>query len=195
VTLRPPRRTWRIRVALCVADHALRAEIADACEDADITVADPDEPIEDADVVLADRPVETAMPVIALVSGEAREGWTADTRAVIPPDLDAATLAAIITVVAAGYALAPRNDVASEDAGIWADPGDGGDELTFVLTPRERQVLALLAEGASNKAIARALSVSVHTAKFHVASLTEKLGANGRLEAVAIAIRAGLVMV
>jgi len=185
----------RIRVALCVADHALRTEIADACEDADITVADPDEPIEDADVVLADRPVETAMPVIALVSGEARVGWTADARAVIPPDVDAATLAAIITVVAAGYALAPRKDVASEDAGIWTDAGDGCDELPFVLTPRERQVLALLAEGASNKAIARALSVSVHTAKFHVASLTEKLGANGRLEAVAIAIRAGLVMV
>jgi len=195
VTLRPPRRTLRIRVALCVADHALRAEIADACEDADITVAEPDEPVEDADVVLADRPVETAMPVIALVSGEAREGWTADARAVIPPDVDAATLAAIITVVAAGYALAPRKDVASEDAGIWTDAGDGCDELPFVLTPRERQVLALLAEGASNKAIARALSVSVHTAKFHVASLTEKLGANGRLEAVAIAIRAGLVMV
>jgi DNA-binding CsgD family transcriptional regulator len=56
-------------------------------------------------------------------------------------------------------------------------------------------VLALLVEGASNKAIARALGVSVHTAKFHVASLTEKLGAKGRLEAVAIAIRSGLVMV
>ena len=58
-----------------------------------------------------------------------------------------------------------------------------------------REVLALLAEGASNKAIARVLGVSVHTAKFHVASLTEKLGAKGRLEAVAIAIRSGLVMV
>ena len=58
----------------------------------------------------------------------------------------------------------------------------------------EREVLALLAEGASNKGIARALGVSVHTAKFHVASLTEKLGATGRLEAVAIAIRSGLVM-
>jgi|SRR5215472_14124849 DNA-binding CsgD family transcriptional regulator len=195
MTLRPPRRTWPIRVALCVADQVVRTEIADACEEVDITVADPDEPIEDADVVLADRPVETAVPVIALVSGKAREGWPADVRAVVRPDLDAATLAAIITVIAAGYALAPHQDAAGEDTGVWADPGERGDELPFVLTPRERQVLALLAEGASNKAIARALAVSVHTAKFHVASLTEKLGANGRLEAVAIAIRAGLVMV
>ena len=65
----------------------------------------------------------------------------------------------------------------------------------MTLTPREREVLALLAAGASNKAIARALDLSVHTAKFHVASLTEKLGAGGRLEAVAIAIRTGLIMV
>jgi DNA-binding CsgD family transcriptional regulator len=64
-----------------------------------------------------------------------------------------------------------------------------------ILTPREREVLTLLAAGASNKAIARTLGVSVHTAKFHVASLTEKLGASGRLEAVAIAIRTGLIMV
>ena len=62
------------------------------------------------------------------------------------------------------------------------------------LTGREREVLALLAEGASNKAIARALSISVRTAKFHVASVTEKLGAGGRQEAVAIAIRSGLLM-
>jgi DNA-binding NarL/FixJ family response regulator len=191
--LRPRRRTRQIRVALDVADHALRADLADTCEDADIGVADADEPIEDADVVLADRPVETAAPVIVLVSGKPPEAWPADVRAVVPADVDAATLAAVITVVAAGYALASRKDGADEDT--WADPRDGADELSFVLTPRERQVLALLAEGASNKAIAHALTISVHTAKFHVASLIEKLGAHGRLEAIAIAIRAGLVMV
>ena len=64
-----------------------------------------------------------------------------------------------------------------------------------MLTPREREVLALLAAGASNKAIALALDLSVHTVKFHVASLIEKLGAGSRLEAVAIAIRTGLIMV
>ena len=69
-----------------------------------------------------------------------------------------------------------------------------GFDAAAALTPREREVLALLAEGASNKAIARALSVSVHTAKFHVSSLTEKLGASGRQEAVAIAIRSGVLM-
>ena len=168
--------------------------MADACEDADISVTDLDEPFEDADVVLTDRPVATAAPVIALVSEEAGESWTADSRAVVPTEVDAATLAAIITVVAAGYALVPHKGV-RDDGGAWGYPSDGTDELAITLTPREREVLALLAEGASNKEIASTLAISFHTAKFHVASLTEKLGARSRVDAIAIAIRAGLVMV
>jgi len=195
VTSRPRRRTGRIRVALCIADHALRAHIADACEDADIAVADLDAPIEDADVVLADRPVATAVRLIALASHESHKDWPRDIRAVVPTDVDAATLAAVITVVAAGYALLPREDVGSGEVDTWADPGDGAEELLIALTAREREVLALLAEGASNKEIASALAISFHTAKFHVASLTEKLGARSRVDAIAIAIRAGLVMV
>jgi DNA-binding CsgD family transcriptional regulator len=57
------------------------------------------------------------------------------------------------------------------------------------LTPRELDVLALIAEGASNKTIARKLSISVHTVKFHIASLLDKLEAEGRAEAVAQAAR------
>jgi DNA-binding NarL/FixJ family response regulator len=202
VASRLQNRTRPIRVALRVADRALRARIIGACEDAGIAVADPDEAFGGVDVVLADHPVESAAPVIALASGEAHEAWPSDVRAVVPADIDAATLAAVVAVVAAGLVVMPHNaiaddDIADEDPDTWPDPVDdaGADELPIVLTPREREVLALLAEGASNKAIARALAVSVHTAKFHVASLTEKLGAHGRLEAIAIAIRSGLVMV
>jgi DNA-binding CsgD family transcriptional regulator len=61
------------------------------------------------------------------------------------------------------------------------------------LTGRERQVASLLVEGASNKVIARRLDISVHTAKFHVAAVLEKLGARNRSDAVAIALRDGLV--
>ena len=63
----------------------------------------------------------------------------------------------------------------------------------FDLTPRELDVLALLAEGASNKAIARQLGISVHTAKFHVGSLLDKLDATGRTDAVAHAARRGVI--
>ena len=62
-----------------------------------------------------------------------------------------------------------------------------------LLTPREREVLALLAEGASNKAIARRLGISVHTAKFHVGSLLDKLDASGRTDAVMHAARRGVI--
>jgi DNA-binding CsgD family transcriptional regulator len=61
------------------------------------------------------------------------------------------------------------------------------------LTPRELEVLALLAEGASNKLIARCLGISTHTAKFHVASLIEKLDAVSRTDAVAHAARLGVI--
>jgi len=62
------------------------------------------------------------------------------------------------------------------------------------LTPRELEVLAMMAEGAANKAIAWKLNISEHTAKFHVASVLSKLNASTRAEAVAIGIRRGLVM-
>ena len=61
------------------------------------------------------------------------------------------------------------------------------------LTPRELEVLSLLAEGASNKAIARRLGISVHTAKFHVGSLLDKLDASGRTDAVTHAARLGVI--
>ena len=69
----------------------------------------------------------------------------------------------------------------------------GADAHGFDLTPRELDVLALLAEGASNKTIAKQLEISVHTAKFHVASLLEKLDATGRTDAVAHAARRGVI--
>jgi DNA-binding CsgD family transcriptional regulator len=61
------------------------------------------------------------------------------------------------------------------------------------LTPRELEVLTLLAEGMSNKAIARRLGISVHTAKFHVGALIDKLDAVGRTDAVAQAARRGVI--
>lgn len=70
-------------------------------------------------------------------------------------------------------------------------PPDTDCEAEF--TPREREVLGLLAEGASNKTIARRLGISVHTAKFHVGSLIDKLDAIGRTDAVAHAARLGVI--
>ena len=70
-----------------------------------------------------------------------------------------------------------------------------GESMIEHLTPREREVLELVAEGMSNRAIAERLGNSEHTVKFHVSSLLGKLGAVTRAELVAIAIRRGLIMI
>jgi DNA-binding NarL/FixJ family response regulator len=61
------------------------------------------------------------------------------------------------------------------------------------LTPREAEVLELLAQGLQNKEIANALVISERTVKFHVSSIMGKLGASNRTEAVALAANQGLV--
>ncbi len=62
------------------------------------------------------------------------------------------------------------------------------------LTPREMEVLQLLAQGLPNKRIADRLNVSDHTVKFHVNAILGKLGVQSRTEAVILATRLGLVM-
>jgi DNA-binding NarL/FixJ family response regulator len=69
----------------------------------------------------------------------------------------------------------------------------GGDKSGGPLTEREREVLSLVAEGLSNAAIASRLSVSIHTVRNHIASLSSKLGAHSKLEALSIAVHQGLV--
>lgn len=77
-----------------------------------------------------------------------------------------------------------------------ADPSEpaASGEAEAGLTPREIEVLAAMADGASNKMIARRLGISFHTVKFHVASILAKLDADSRTEAVAQGARLGLVM-
>ena len=72
-------------------------------------------------------------------------------------------------------------------------PSEGSELVEEPLTPREVEVLELLAEGLSNKAIADRLRISDQTVKFHVASLSGKLGAANRTAAVRRGVRRGLV--
>lgn len=83
-------------------------------------------------------------------------------------------------------AAAARSDVPPPEPA--AEPVDA-----TLLSPRERRVLGLLAEGRSNKEIARELGVSANTVKTHLANLYAKLGARRRTEAVAAARRCGVI--
>lgn len=92
--------------------------------------------------------------------------------------------AAIRTVAAGGSLLQPA--IASK---LLARVGD--DDA--VLTPRESEVIGLLAKGLSNKEIAGVLDISERTAKFHVSALLRKLDAENRTEAVTRAVQLGIV--
>ena len=78
------------------------------------------------------------------------------------------------------------------DAFIMAN-GQPQSDLLEPLTPRELEVVELLAEGLSNQAIASRLGISEHTVKFHVSSICGKLGAENRTDAVRRAVRQGLI--
>jgi DNA-binding CsgD family transcriptional regulator len=91
-----------------------------------------------------------------------------------------------------GLELVGKDD--EPDALVVAVLASGAElDAKIELTARELEVLALLAEGASNKLIARRLGISAHTAKYHVASLLEKLDAVSRTDAVAHAARIGVL--
>ena len=95
-------------------------------------------------------------------------------------------------LVLADDAAAPANPF---DPHALDDDDDDAAPAPRSLTDRERQVVQLMSTGASNKAIGRALGISVHTAKFHVTSIMLKLDATSRTDAVARAMRAGLVLI
>jgi two-component system, NarL family, nitrate/nitrite response regulator NarL len=131
------------------------------------------------------------LPVVVLVSDAelAAELWSAGLRVILrreaePDQLDAAIQAAIqnLAILDPGFVAQISTVLAESEAGIQDS-----------LTPRELEVLHLLAEGKTNKAIAQELDVSSHTVKFHVTSLLGKLNAQSRTEAVVRATRLGLI--
>ena len=111
--------------------------------------------------------------------------------AYLPSDVDAVALTAAVRAAAAGLIVLDPNVAGATGVHAHARTSDTAE----MLTAREREVLLLVAEGLPNKAIARELGISEHTAKFHVGSLLGKLGAASRTEAVTLATRRGILPV
>jgi DNA-binding NarL/FixJ family response regulator len=147
---------------------------------------------------------EVALPAgVALIrlAGDDSEdaalsAFLAGADAVLPPGASSAAASAAVAAAVHGLAVVPRALLAALLAREPALPAPVGhdDSGDIMLTRRERDILAALADGASNKLIARRLGISFHTVKFHVASILAKLDAETRTEAVARAARLGLVM-
>ena len=138
---------------------------------------------------------EAAVVVISdrFEPGRLAEALRAGVRALLPSDalpdqivvsLEAAAAGLIVLHPAEVDAMFPAAEAASSPLADLVEP----------LTPRESEVLQMLASGLANKEIATRLAISDHTVKFHVASILGKLGAASRTEAVTLGIRRGLVL-
>lgn len=125
--------------------------------------------------------------------GRVVDALRAGVRAVLPGDVSPDQIIAGLEAAAAGLiVLHPAEVDAMFPA---AEPASSPfAELIEPLTPRESEVLQMLASGMANKGIATRLAISEHTVKFHVASILGKLGAASRTEAVTLGIRRGLVL-
>lgn len=165
-----------------------------------------------ADVVLIDAsgelsetvlasidPLElTAGAAVVLLADHPAPGWLAEAvragiGAILPTGASPEQLVAAMQAATAGLVVIHRAEI--DSTFLAARPASRPfAELPEPLTPREREVLQMLASGLGNKEIAARLAISEHTVKFHVASILGKLGAASRTEAVAVGIRHGLVL-
>jgi DNA-binding NarL/FixJ family response regulator len=209
-----------VAIAIFSADPVLRRSLEQLVrEDSALTVVgvtdDPSAVLrlidqDHVDAVLADAPPreqlddwrtrhkQTAFMVFVDAADEENslEALYAGARAILPRSAERNEIILAIKAVINGLAVLPRELLATLING--ASPVDGlldrNDAGPVPLTPRELEVLAAMADGASNKAIARRLGISFHTAKFHVAAILAKLNADSRTEAVTRAAQLGLVM-
>lgn len=113
----------------------------------------------------------------------------AGVRAVLRSDATPEELAAAIVATRAGLVVL-HPDALSRPPATLAESAKGE---TTALTPREVEILEMMAEGLSNRRLAAHLGISSHTVKFHVASILAKLGALSRTEAVTLGVRRGLI--
>lgn len=145
-------------------------------------------------------------PALVLLSdrGFPRERPAKGLITLLPSRASALQVSAAVAAAAAGLvAFVPRRElgqIGRMDGKSAADGrAKGSGELAMLpskpaLTPREHEVLRMMADGLPNKAIAADLGITTHTVKFHIASILSKLDAESRTEAVTVGIRLGLIL-
>ncbi len=181
-----------------VAAGDLTAEGADIVLHAAAWLAGRDDaPSFDAgDLDAAERAPSVILLLEHIAGDVVRDAYAAGASGVIAANAGDDEVVAAIRAVAAGLTVLPAA-VSSMLLGRFREPAADASVSTAApapLTPREREVLALLAQGLPNKAIAPRLGISEHTVKTHIAAIYDKLHARNRAEAVVAAARQGLVL-
>jgi NarL family two-component system response regulator YdfI len=202
-----------IRVLIAASSAVIRAGLAALLVSEGIEVVGNAATLEEVSVLAPDAPVDvlvaeldepgdefpTELVAVLLIDPPLPE-WAAEAlrggvRGLLPRQVDAAELAGAVRAAAAGLVTVHPRFL---DELFTASSGSARDLLPLLpgqlLSPREIEVLRMLADGLGNKIIAYRLGISEHTVKFHVASIMAKLDAGSRTEAVTQGIRRGLVM-
>src|SRR5262249_16899467 len=141
----------------------------------------------------------TQAPAVVLLTDDlprvvSSDRFRSGVSGVLPHDATPREIVAAIEAAAAGLLVVHPSALANPARRSPSAPAAAPEAPEGGLSPRELEVLAMMAEGLGNKAMAAALGISTHTVKFHLASIFAKLGAGSRTEAVAIGVRRGLVM-
>jgi NarL family two-component system response regulator YdfI len=147
--------------------------------------------------LLEDTGLARQTPVVLILEQAARNkvnrAIQLGVRGILPAEVAPRQLISAVGAVAKGLLVLHPNELSLTAASVLTGNGEVA-ELLEPLTPREREVLQMLASGLGNKQIAAHLKISEHTAKFHVASILGKLGASSRTEAVSLGLRRGLIL-
>jgi two-component system, NarL family, nitrate/nitrite response regulator NarL len=183
----------RPTVLLDAKDPARRRDLEALLAGAGHALADPAAPWDVALVDLAageEPPAIVGGPLVLLAEHVEPEVVHSDAVSVLPRGAAARQIEAAVAAAAAGLVVRlPGRAAAAPGAAGFARDEPGAQ----LLTPREVEVLALVGEGASNKAVARRLGISAHTVKFHLEAVFRKLGVATRAEAVARGLRQRLI--
>ena len=179
---------WRV----VVGSPAELAHVVDDLEPASVVMALPPPAAASALRNLGSRP---RVPPVILLAAEPLGAWTAQARragvrGVLRDDATAEELTAAVAATMAGLLVLHPAAVIARPAAV---AGSRRVSEGTGLTPRELEILEMLAEGMSNRRIAVRLGISGYTVKFHVASILGKLGAATRTEAVTLGVRHGLI--
>lgn len=188
---------------LAVVAHVARGDLAgEAAADRrpDVAIIDLDLPGADGIDALVDIRRNSPTTACLVLTGlrddvELGRAIEAGAAAVFHKSVDIVELLAAIRTIAGGASLLAPTDTARRLQALAAarDRHWYARLLRDSLSPREREVLALLAKGETNRSIAQALGISAETVQTHIRNLLGKLDVGSRLEAVAKAMRLGLV--
>ncbi len=156
-----------------------------------------DEPV--SEKLLALGAVSPPAPAIVVLGDYLHGDWTTEAlrlgvRAVLPRSATTEEIVPTVVAAAAGLVVLHPDVFDSLLPVLPSTTRTLPTSPVQALTPREIEVLGMLAEGLGNKAIARRLGISEHTVKFHVSSIFTKLNASSRTEAVTLGARQGLIM-